>query len=66
MPVALYGSASSLSGRPWAFLWTRLGPYSPSAESCISYEDLYDFLQLGCSHGSLGLLRAVLDPSRWP
>ena len=43
MPVALYGSASSFSGSPRAFLWARLGPYSPQAESCISYEDLYYF-----------------------
>ena len=66
MPLALYGSCSSLSGHPRAFRWARLGRFGPSAESCFSYKDLKYFQQYGCSHGSLGLFRAVLDPSRWP
>ena len=66
VPLAPYGSCSSLSGHPRAFLWARLGRFGPSAESCFSYKDLKHFQQYGCSHGSLGLFRAVLDPSRWP
>ena len=66
VPLAPYGSCSALSGHPRAFLWARLGRFGPSAESCFSYKDLKHFQQYGCSYGSLGLFRAVLDPSRWP
>ena len=54
VPFGPLGSCSSLSGHPRAFLWARLGRFGPSAESCFLYEVLYYFLQLGCSHGSLG------------
>ena len=66
VPLVPNGSCSSLSGPPRAFLWARLGRFGPSAESCFSYKDLKHFRLYGCSHGSLGLFRAVLDPSRWP
>ena len=40
VPLAPYGSCSSLSGHPRAFLWARLGRFGPSAESCF-YTRIY-------------------------
>ena len=61
-------------------LWVLFGPlWAPSGlplgasgsiwavrRILLLYKDLKHFQQCGCSHGSLGLFRAVLDPSRWP